>query len=311
MKEWPVIEKHPLSADLKALPCIEAEPWIKVGEGHVRPAVEGVSCDIQGNVIYCVRFHPGSCVFRAYPDGHTEEVYRNMEADMIGTAVHSNGDIYVADIHGHKLFILSPDGKVKRELFSQFSEYSFDPNDLCINKRGDVFFTNFTGTAFAPTGGVYRLDAADDYTTIHKVIGGLAAPNGVGLTPDESKLWISETAKNEVFKLKITPDGNMMDFPFAQTSFYRATGYEMFDSLKVDSADNCYIAVMYGGRVLVLNTDGVPVGNIIIPGREEGKYMFSANVGIKPGTKEGFVIASGVSGSWLFKFPTIAEGPVF
>ena len=41
--------------------------------------------------------------------------------------------------------------------------------------------------------------------------------------------------------------------------------------LFIDSDDNLYVAMYGQGRVLVFNKRGYPIGQILMPGRDEGK----------------------------------------
>ena len=93
---------------------------------------------------------------------------------------------------------------------------------------------------------------------------------------------------------------------------YQCSGFEVTDSNKADADGNIYTAMMYGGRVLVTNSVGVPIANVLLRDREEGACMFSPNLAIKPGTKEGYIVTSGTAGAWIYKFETLAPcAPLF
>ena len=59
--------------------------------------------------------------------------------------------------------------------------------------------------------------------------------------------------------------------PFGATIPYYFTGHEGPDSVCIDSDDNLYVAMYGQGRVLVFNKRGYPIGQILMPGRDEGK----------------------------------------
>ena len=66
---------------------------------------------------------------------------------------------------------------------------------------------------------------------------------------------------------------------------------------------------MPGGRALVFDCNGIPVRNILIPERAEGRLTMSTNLIIKPGTKEGYLLTSDfMSGAWIYSFEALAEG---
>ena len=62
------------------------------------------------------------------------------------------------------------------------------------------------------------------------------------------------------------------------------------------------------GRVLILNRAGIPIANVLVPGRDEGKYLRSTNVAFKPGTDQVFLTASGEGGAWIYQFRGLAKG---
>jgi lactonase len=44
---------------------------------------------------------------------------------------------------------------------------------------------------------------------------------------------------------------------------------------------------MYGqGRVLVFNYNGIPIGQVLLPGRAQGHNLQSTSMAIKPGTND-------------------------
>jgi len=65
---------------------------------------------------------------------------------------------------------------------------------------------------------------------------------------------------------------------------------------------------MAQGRVLILNDRGIPIATVVVPGRDEGKYLRTTNLAFKPGTREGYITAGGEGGAWIFKFDAIAQG---
>ncbi len=50
---------------------------------------------------------------------------------------------------------------------------------------------------------------------------------------------------------------------------------------------------MYGqGRVLVFNKNGIPIGQVLLPGRKEGHNLRSTSMAIRPGTNDLYIVAS-------------------
>ena len=147
---------------------------------------------------------------------------------------------------------------------------------------------------------------------MNKIVGGLACPNGVAFSPDYSLLWTGETTRNCVTRIMLDEMGHLSRHFLAVHPTYQCIGFEVTDSNKADADGNIYTAMMYGGRVLVTNSVGVPIANVLLRDREEGACMFSPNLAIKPGTKEGYIVTSGTAGAWIYKFETLAPcAPLF
>jgi lactonase len=97
--------------------------------------------------------------------------------------------------------------------------------------------------------------------------------------------------------------------PVAGTSIpYRFVGVGGGDSLVIDVDGNVYQAIIFHGRFLILNKAGIPIAQVLIPGRDEGKLLRTTNVAFKPGTGEAYVTASCEGGAWIYMFHGLAQG---
>jgi lactonase len=88
--------------------------------------------------------------------------------------------------------------------------------------------------------------------------------------------------------------------------FYSTGGPSGPDGNKVDAEGNLYQTLMYQGRAIILNKFGVPVANVVIPGREEGKHLATSNLALKPGTDMAYILAAGEGGAWIYTFKALA-----
>ena len=69
---------------------------------------------------------------------------------------------------------------------------------------------------------------------------------------------------------------------------------------------------MFQGRVVVLNKQGIPIANVVVLGRDEGKHLRTSNLAFKPGTSEAYITVGGEGGAWIYRFKGLAEGlPLF
>ena len=84
------------------------------------------------------------------------------------------------------------------------------------------------------------------------------------------------------------------------------------DSIRVDTDGNVYVAMHRQGRILILNSNGIPIGQILIPGREKGHFMKSTSLAIFPDKKECLILAGdGDAGdkTAIFSSPTFSKAP--
>lgn len=122
-----------------------------------------------------------------------------------------NGDLYIADAY-YGLFVVGPEGGLATQLTNTSSdgEPILFANDLDIHRNGSIFFTDtssrynriahfFILLEGEATGRLLRYDPPTK--TTHVVLDGLAFPNGVQFSKDQSFLLFTETTNCRVMKL--------------------------------------------------------------------------------------------------------------
>jgi len=306
----PKIGEMPLPPEVASLPVIKAEPWFLIHPDVKEGMLEGPAFDRQNNLYICVGGPQGnfSKILRITPEKQVTTILDSPTAVPAGIAVHKNGRLFVASMSG-EILIMNPDGSGLTALRQHYEGKMLALNDLVFDKNGNLYFTDFSGSVNNPVGGVYRLDASDNYATLHQIAGKLAGPNGISLSPSGDTLWIGETIRNAVIRIDLLPDG-LAPRPIDGITwpFYSTGGPAGPDSNKVDSAGNLYQCFIFQGRALILNKYGVPVVNVIVPGREKGKHLCTTNLAFKPGTDEAYITAAGEGGLWIYTFPGLADG---
>jgi lactonase len=294
----------PIPPDLVALPTIKAEPWLQI-DTNPSVTLEGPSFDRQGNLFVTSIRNPGR-VFKITPQKQVSVIFENKDIEVDGTAFHKDGRLFIVCLSG-ELLAMNPDGTNVTSMKPTYEGRSFRMNDLVFDSKGDLFVSDFVGNVSNPIGGIYYLSS--NFSNVKLVLRNLWAPNGVSLSPDGKTLWVSETARNTIIRVDFLPDG-VTPIPNTGVTFpYRSTGSPGGpDSNRVDANGNLYQAIMAQGRVLILNNRGIPIANVVVPGRDEGKYLKTTNLAFKPGTREAYITAGGEGGAWIFKFEAIAEG---
>lgn len=118
-------------------------------------------------------------------------------------------------------------------------------NDLAVNQRGEVYFTDPEHRR------VWFIDARREKRVVHE---GIEFPNGVRLSPDQSLLFVADTASKWVWSFQIQPDGSLSN----GEAFYHLEipdGVEQgplrsgADGMTVDSEGYLYVATKLGIQV--------------------------------------------------------------
>jgi gluconolactonase len=144
------------------------------------------------------------------------------------------------------------------------------PNDLVFDRAGGFWFTDLgkTRERDADRGAVYYAKA--DGSLIAEAIFPLERPNGIGLSPDEQTLYVVETPTARLWSFHLSGPGRIE----SANGTYRGEkgtvvaglgGYQMFDSLAVDSAGHICVATLITGAVSDISPDGGTVDQYMLP----------------------------------------------
>lgn len=129
------------------------------------------------------------------------------------------------------------------------------PNDLVFDDTGHFWVTDFGGNRICYA-------AADGSGISSKIECGFnGAPNGVGLSPDGSTLYWSDTARRQVGRRRLSAPGEVIP----------TTGFDFFTIINGDELDpDVVLAGMPGGcyydSLAVDSTGAVCVGTLVVSG---------------------------------------------
>lgn len=135
-------------------------------------------------------------------------------------------------------------------------------NDIVVTANGGAYATVFGPYKELPTAVVGKiLYLAPGSEKWVEVADDLNYANGIGVSPDQKTLYVSETVGNCILKFKIDGDGSLSDRSnFALLSLLTRNKVESWwigpDSMKVDSKGNIYVAQWFGGKILKISPDG-------------------------------------------------------
>jgi len=196
----------------------------------------------------------GGGVYRRSPDGGIETLVPKRRG-VGGIALHEDGGVVVS---GRNVCHVR-DGET-RIVFAPDDVPSF--NDLFTDAQGAVIvgsmhFDPFDSNGPRPPGAVYRIAPDGDVTRLY---GDVAMCNGIGLSPDGTRLYQSDSARSEILLHDVLPDGSCAN----RRVFARAERGTP-DGLAIDEAGGVWIAEHGGGCVTRYTAEGELDRHIEIP----------------------------------------------
>lgn len=149
------------------------------------------------------------------------------------------------------------DGTVKPWLTRKNLERFKGPNDLIIDSRQNVYFTDQGQTGMTdPTGKVYRVSPDGRLDTL---VDNGASPNGLALSVDEAFLYVAMTRANQVWRLPLHADGTTSKAGV----FFQSFGNAGPDGLAVDEEGNVFVCHPSLGCVFVVDAQGLPRARVV------------------------------------------------
>lgn len=143
------------------------------------------------------------------------------------------------------------------------------PNDLVFDADGGFWFTDHGKfqKRSRDRGSVFYAQA--DGSSIKECIAGLEGPNGIGLSPDGSRLYVAETITARIWAYDLVGTGKLARNP---TTFdgrrgqllIGLGGYHLFDSLAIDADGNICVATLPVG-ISVISPEGQLLETLEVP----------------------------------------------
>jgi len=212
-----------------------------------------------------------------------------------GLTLDRQGRVLAAEHDGRRVTRVTDDGS-RTVLAEQFQGKRLNsPNDIVVKSDGAVYFTDppygvqpsapgvprpagwwtrpIPGKE-QPCNGVYRI-APDG--TLQLVVDDFALPNGLAFSPDESVLYIDDSAHKHVRAFDVRPDGTLTNGRILLDMASDDPGVP--DGLKVDLSGNVFCTGP--GGVWVCRANGALLGRIVLPELpanlawgEDGRVLF-------------------------------------
>lgn len=175
-----------------------------------------------------------------------------------------------ADYAGGRIERVNPATGEWRVLYDRCGDRKLKgPNDIVFDKSGGFYFTDLGKSRRHDRdhGGVYY--AAADGSKIVEIVYPILTPNGIGLSPDETTLYVAETEGGRLWAFDLEAPGVVKRAPFPSLSggrfLYNEAGYHRYDSLAVDADGNICVATLMSGAITVISPAGQLVRRVKMP----------------------------------------------
>jgi len=202
-----------------------------------------------------------------------------------------------------KVGVLYPADKVAT-LVDNYQGKPFDGlNDLALDKRGGVYFTDTQGIYYLPPGG-----------TVTKIIDEVPRPNGVVLSPDEKTLYVHNKDGVYMLAFDVAADGKISNRRnFARYKSVRVPGHKDpawdedngADGMAVDSEGRVYAATNSG--IEVFSPKGELIGVLPVQwGAESDNIRHPQNLAFGGADRKTLYM---VGAGTVYKVRTLSQGP--
>ena len=212
---------------------------------------------------------PGDVRRRWTEDDGVTEVRRPSNKGN-GMAFDARGALLVCEHSTSRLVREEPDGSTTVLASHWEGKQLNSPNDVIVTLSGDVYFTDPTYGRTARFGvereqeldfqGVYQIPAGTD--RLELVAADFEQPNGLCMSPDESVLYVNDTARGHVRAFRMGPVGPESRGPVLAEGLGGGDD-GVADGMKCDSEGNIYVTGP--GGVWVLDPSGDHLGTIEVP----------------------------------------------
>jgi gluconolactonase len=208
--------------------------------------VEGPTIDPDGNLVFSDV--QGGGVHRLLPDGTVEDVIPHRRG-IGGIAVHADGGFVIS---GRNVAWKRPDGETVVLLDREHDGMSF--NDLTTDPDGRIYVGSLLfnplddGSSERKMGDLYLIDLDGSSRVVH---GEVSLTNGLGVSPDGTALYHSDTDAHAVWRYDRAPDGSLSN----RRPLHQDPGKDP-DGLAVAADGSVWIAMAGSGEVLGVADDG-------------------------------------------------------
>lgn len=219
-------------------------------------------------ILYVVNFERDGTIGMVDETGKAS-LFVNLPQGSTANAIqfNSKGEMLLADFTGHNMLKVNMTTKevsvlAHDTLFNQ-------PNDLCINKKDQVFASDPSWKN--GTGQIWRIEP-DGKTIL--AADSMGTTNGITLSPDDKILYVNESVQRKIWKFDVDGTGNL-----SNKTLFKEYPDHGFDGMKCDKQGNLYVTRYGAGQVDILNPEGEVIHAVLFKGLKTSNITFGGKDG--------------------------------
>ncbi len=220
----------------------------------------------QGEVFFC-----SGVLLRVTSDGR---VGRYLSLNPAGTVLRADGSLLICNNKHKALLELTSAGKLNVLAEACDGEKLKSLNDLTIDARGNVYWSDPEGSSLAkPVGSVLRLTPSG---VVSRVATGLAFPNGLDVDPASKFLYVIESQSKKILRYALPTSD---DQPLGERTEFYDLGGSGGDGCAFDAEGNLWVADFHRpdtkqGRITVLDPQARVLAHLPIPAQVVSNIAF-------------------------------------
>ncbi len=242
--------------------------WTKLTEGLVFPEGPAVS---PANRVYFSNCNGGwiGSFFEGKMDTFLMKSATTFE--KTNGMIYYDNFLYACEYGIGKIIKIDNSGIVE-DYATEFNGKNFNrPNDLTIDKKGNIFFTDPKSYGAEKLDGrIFYIDKKNKKVSL--IQKNMAFPNGIGISPIDKKLYVCESAKNRIVRFDIMKNGKLSE----KEIFIELPGGDP-DGFIFDKNGNIYVAHYGTGTMFIISPKGEILQNIKTPGQRPTNVEFGGN----------------------------------
>ncbi|GAB3413707.1 SMP-30/gluconolactonase/LRE family protein [Niabella aquatica] len=263
---------HQLSAqpgaffDTTGIVASRFEPLMKIKQQF--SFTEGPVADKEGNVYFTDQ--PNNRIWRYSPETTVLWEFKKNAGRSNGLAIDAKGNIIACADEHNEIWSIDKRGHTVKVLLGKVKGKKLNgPNDLWIDKKGGIYFTDpyYQRDYWAnkeqeiKEENVYYLPKGAHQPAT--VISDLVKPNGIVGSADGTYLFVADIGDSKTYKFTINPDGSLSGKTLLVS--------EGSDGITLDEKGNLYLT---GNGVTVYDPAGKKIAHIPVPEKWTANVCF-------------------------------------